>query len=717
VKLNGRGEQDVFADLVKLTASPGYVHAIAQICHRDNLIVYRQTLTVSDMEPMFDGNRLIRTEITTLIGLMMRQPLDLVLPSVHEIAGYVARTDELMEELHGAIARPMYEATLSNLQDVGKTEDVWRGQSMREPIFYGGESAYSFQYRDLIPEKYCADEPWLIENVGFSICQAQKIARAMCELMDERATLMFITAKETSTQPDTWLPTFEYTPFEISSRSAVEIEVVNAFLKTLTLTSDNAGFRCIGDYNSVAGTPLLPTGRGTVLLFQHYAVYEALYESPFFWMWADESYRAAAMRHRGAFTERYAAQRLRTVFGTANVHENINLHQGKDIVGEVDVLVVFGDRILVVQAKAKKLTLEARNGNDGQLRTDFAAAIQKSYDQAWQCASAIVVGGHRAVNGTGKEIPLPRTVKEVYLVSVVSEHYPALAFQARQYLKYRTTSVIRAPFVMDVFLLDAMTEMLATPLRLLHYMRMRVAVVEQVTLSHELNALAFHLSRNVLNDEKYNTIMLDDSISVELETAMTVRRDGRPGERTPAGILTRMNGTLYERLISQIEKRADPATLELGFDLLSMSENSCQNVHRALEIIAKKAQTDGKRHDVTLAGEGSNAGICLHCNPVPSQEAVSVLTMHCEKRKYAQRARSWFGVSISSTCDVQFGVTLDFPWSQSEAMDQLTSGMAPGESVVSGLARLARKARPQKIGRNDSCSCGSGKKFKKCCGP
>jgi SEC-C motif len=713
--LNGRSEEEVFADLVTLTRSPVYVHAMAQICHRDNFTVYRDTLKPSDMERMFDGNRLIRTEVTTLIGLMMRQPLDLVLPSVHDIALYVARTDELMEELHGAIARPMYEATLSNLRDVGKSEDVWRGETMREPIFYGSESAYSFQYRDLLPEKYGADEPWLIENVGFSIDQAQKIARAMCDLMDERATQMFITTKETNTQPETWLPTFEYTPFEISSRSEVAIEVVDAFLKACTLTSDNAGFRCIGDYNAVAGTPLLPTGRGTVLLFQHNAIYEALYESPFFWMRADESYRATAMRHRGAFTERYAAQRLRTVFGTANVHENINLQQGKDIVGEVDVLVVFGDRIIVVQAKAKKLTLEARKGNDGQLRTDFAAAIQKSYDQAWQCASAIVSGGHRAVTGTGEEIPFPGAVKEVYLVSVVSEHYPALAFQARQYLKYQTTDVIRAPFVMDVFLLDAMTEMLATPLRLLHYMRMRVAVVEQVTLSHELNALAFHLSRNVLHDEKYNMVMLDDSISVELETAMTVRRDGRPGERTPTGILTRMTGTLYERLISQIEQRGDPATLELGFDLLSMSENSCQNVHRALEIIAKKAQTDGKRHDVTLAGEGSSTGICLHCNPVPSQEAVAVLRMHCEKRKYAQRARSWFGVSISSAGDVQFGVTLDFPWSQSEEMDQLTRGMARGESVVTGLARLARMTRPQKIGRNDSCPCGSGKKFKKCC--
>jgi uncharacterized protein YecA (UPF0149 family) len=39
----------------------------------------------------------------------------------------------------------------------------------------------------------------------------------------------------------------------------------------------------------------------------------------------------------------------------------------------------------------------------------------------------------------------------------------------------------------------------------------------------------------------------------------------------------------------------------------------------------------------------------------------------------------------------------------------------PIEEVSSGIgATLTRKT--EKIGRNDSCPCGSGKKYKKCCG-
>ncbi|ARQ09125.1 hypothetical protein NXC12_CH01046 [Rhizobium etli] len=56
-------------------------------------------------------------------------------------------------------------------------------------------------------------------------------------------------------------------------------------------------------------------------------------------------------------------------------------------------------------------------------------------------------------------------------MAIVTDHYPALAFQARQLLKYKTTEQIFTPLVIDVFALDAITEMLEMPLRLLSYQR------------------------------------------------------------------------------------------------------------------------------------------------------------------------------------------------------------------------------------------------------
>ncbi|MGF6391878.1 YecA family protein [Pseudomonas plecoglossicida] len=711
-----RTESEVFADLVELAASPGYVYAIAFICHRDNLVVYLGELSPDNMAPLFSSERLMRTEITTLLGLMVRKTLDLKVPTVEALSGLVARTDALMLELHHALSHPMFSAMREQAMGGSDKEAAWDGMSMREPIFYGTESAYSFQYRDLLPAKYGADDSWLIEKMGFSISQAQLVARTMCSLMDERSSAAFSSSKMPKVDPHLLLEAFEYSAELVANSSGLDLKVVEAVFRALTLNDGNLQFQALGDFNAVAATPLLPTARGTVLVFQHYALYEALYESPFFWMWADKPYRPKAMKNRGAFAEQFAAERLTAVFGKVNVHPNVNFYKGedKDVAGEADVLVAFGDRVIVVQAKSKKLTLEARKGNDGKLKSDFAAAIQDSYDQGWSCANIIVGGGYRLEDDQGKEVKLPATVKEIYLFNMVSEHYPALAFQSSQYLNYQTTDVIKAPFVMDVFLLDTIAEMLTSPLRFLNYIRLRIASAGKVGLSHELTALGCHLKQNVWLEDEVSYVSIDDSYAIDLDTAMTVRREGHPGECTPKGILTKLIGTRYEQVISQIEAEASPATLELGFQLLAMNEDAAFNVHRGLEAITRMTREDGRGHDFTISAEGSSAGVCFHSNIEASPEAMQRLQYHCHKRKYLQQSDTWFGLAVGGNCDIQFGVALEFPWKESEVMNELTKG-AQAPEPISSLKSLIQQAHDRKVGRNDPCPCRSGKKYKKCC--
>ncbi|WP_053069145.1 hypothetical protein [Francisella orientalis] len=111
-----------------------------------------------------------------------------------------------------------------------------------------------------------------------------------------------------------------------------------------------------------------------------------MYESPFYWFNQDKEYLPIATKNRGLFTENISAEILAKIFGENNVYQNINIYNGKD---KVDVLVVFFNRAIVLQAKSKKLTLEARKGNDKLLADDFKKAIQDSYNQGYECANFI----------------------------------------------------------------------------------------------------------------------------------------------------------------------------------------------------------------------------------------------------------------------------------------------------------------------------------------
>src|SRR5206468_734745 len=142
--------------------------------------------------------------------------------------------------------------------------------------------------------------------------------------------------------------------------------------------------------NVANALPLLPTGNEQFILFHIYSLVEALYEAPFYWMCADAVYIATAMRYRGQFTEDFSRERLELVFGKDKVHSNVDIYESKGKrVGEIDVLVIFGNRAIVLQAKSKRLTLEARRGNDGQIKDDFKKSIQDSYDQGYRCAKLL----------------------------------------------------------------------------------------------------------------------------------------------------------------------------------------------------------------------------------------------------------------------------------------------------------------------------------------
>ncbi|WP_149215883.1 hypothetical protein [Francisella orientalis] len=106
----------------------------------------------------------------------------------------------------------------------------------------------------------------------------------------------------------------------------------------------------------------------------------------------------------------------------------------------------------------------------------------------------------------------------------MSEHYPSLIFQSRQFLNYEKSSVIRPPFVMDVFLLDVMAEMLANPLYFLSYINKRTSYIEEFLSSSEITILSFHLKNNLYLEDDINLVALDESIVYDLDSALYVRK-------------------------------------------------------------------------------------------------------------------------------------------------------------------------------------------------
>jgi hypothetical protein len=303
-----------------------------------------------------------------------------------------------------------------------------------------------------------------------------------------------------------------------------------------------------------------------------------------------------------------------------------------------------------------------------------------------------------------------------YLDLAERKYAAALSFQARQFLQTQNIDRVQAPLVVDVFTIDAMTEMLRSPLQFLSYVNRRANYAEQLMASQELTILGYHLTKNLWVQPDVNLMHLGDDFSAGLDIAMVVRRAGVQGPATPDGVLTRFGKTTVGRIVKEIEARPDPATIDLGFLLLAMSEQAVTEMSRAVDRLAARTRADGKVHDATFAfKEGS--GITFHCTDEPARMAGPRLESYCALRKYREKAAEWFGLCMSSSGpDVRFGVSLVFPWIQDENMDEKTKSMQAPIPIDQALEALMRgRNRAKKIGRNDPCPCGSGRKFKKCC--
>jgi hypothetical protein len=87
-----RSEADVLSDLAAICRSDGYVHALAYLCFRDSVVRYTGEMRPKDMLPIFSNDRLIRTEISTLVGLMIQGDMNWTMPSPDIVQEQLDRT-------------------------------------------------------------------------------------------------------------------------------------------------------------------------------------------------------------------------------------------------------------------------------------------------------------------------------------------------------------------------------------------------------------------------------------------------------------------------------------------------------------------------------------------------------------------------------------------------------------------------------------------------
>ena len=675
-----RPEGEIFGELERLCTSPGYVFAFAYISLVNNLVTYQASLRPDDLLPSYSHERLIRTELSALFGLMVRGPISFEFQGEETTLAYVEKSASLLAELHRSIESPMRAKFIAAMKDRAQEQDFFTaGEFLREAMFYGAESAYLFQYTELSLEKYRADNSWLVKNKRFSIEDAHAIVTAILDLLP-RNILAVLKSSDVRKSNRFAFDCLSLEPEQIATQSKRSREIVDAVLVAFSVTTDerNVGFTSVSDFNIVNAAPILRDQGGRVFVFHPMSLGEALYESPFFWMTQDKEYfYKTAQKNRGDFVEAFCVRCFKRVFCLDRINTNIELQDAKgNVIGEIDVLVQYGDRALIIQAKSKRLTVAARKGIDDKIKEDFQKGVQNAYDQGFDCAQLVLSGKCTLVKRDGATLTPRVEIRHVYILCVLSDHYPALAFQARNMIALKSREGVESPFVMDLFFLDEASEMLASPLYFLSYVDRRTSYYDRVSASHEHILLAYHLKKNLWLEKSTDFMHLTDDVGVELDIAMLAKRAGERGNKNPPGILTRMRGTMVARILKLIDQSDDPVTIELGLMLLTLGGDSIQQTSDGIERVINRARRDGALHDFSMSLKDNAGGITVHCSNLPPAEGLKRLLSHCLKRKYLAQTDSWFGVWLGpGRFEIRADLSLRYKWEKdADLLEAINSG-------------------------------------------
>lgn len=717
-----RTEQEVFADLESLCKEDGFIYAYSILCTRDNFMIKKLgDESLDSIQKWYSPERLIRNELNTLQGLMIKRKQELDPIDTDRIMIQVARADSLLKEIHDSMT--------FHPENMKLMVDSWgRGESfsdsllqnpnmLRETIFYSSESAYDFQYKEFAKLKFFHDKEWLSRNKGFDAEEAVLIVDSLIEIT--KYNIENLHSKKMC--PSSMLDIYKIDIDALASKTNLSNEKISSFINTMTSIKENVNFKCISDMNESKITPIVKIG-SNYYLFHHYTLLEAIYESPMFWIRdEDKKYLKTAEKNRGTYTEDLTKSILIKIFGEDNVYSNIDIFdekKSKTKIGEIDLLVIFGGKALIFQAKSKALTLQARRGNIDILKSDFFKGIQKAYNQAVECSVALHKGAVILKDENGNKIDLKTRLTRFYPITITSEYYPAITFQSNQFLK-RTSdySYINEPFVMDVFFLDILSEFLDSPLYFISYIDRRSNYFDTFIASSEYPILSHHLKTNLWLDGEYSVGFLDESLAADLDDAILARRSDWQGKKTPTGILTKYQNTFFEKIIKAIETKDYEKSVDFGLSLLKLSEKAINDFNLSIKTLVNRTKQDNKTHDFSLFFEkfGLTCHVANITNKAEFEEASIRLQYHIDVKKYIKKSKFWYGILINASNNEAILISMmDFEWKKDlEFEKNIPQELAENKQSIN--IKDFRKEINKKIGRNDPCICGSGKKYKKCC--
>jgi hypothetical protein len=383
---------------------------------------------------------------------------------------------------------------------------------------------------------------------------------------------------------------------------------------------------------------------------------------------------------------------------------------------ETDAIIVFDDVVLVIESKAGALSYRAARGDTDRVERDFASLVNEAFVQASRTV-AYIRENDRAVfeDQRGNEILVVNgnLIRRVYLVNVVRDAMDpfAVALAEARRKGLLSDEITDWPWTVFINDLQIVTGLLDTPAQFLTYLEHRQRFNEQLEwmfMQDEMDLLHYFLKTGFLLEREEFGPMAMVSWQADMNDFNQYFEAPALGE-DPGPKPELQMPPVTMSLVRGCEKSRVQGRMRVAVRLMTVDKAHQREIQHFLPTAMERVASRGRpqRCQFFVGGEGLSCWFCDRWD----LEIAENLRFDDRILKYDRKAGKWttaiFVLSDEGPILQDIG-RHHYPWRPNAEMETI--------SAAARQERLAERSPAQRVGRNNPCPCGSGKKFKKCCG-
>lgn len=428
----------------------------------------------------------------------------------------------------------------------------------------------------------------------------------------------------------------------------------------------------------------------------------------------DENYFSEYYLKRGrdSYLENKAVEYFQDIFPQATIYQNLKYRINSDEF-ETDIIVEFDRNLLIIEAKANALKLSSKRGSLVAIQNDTKKILRKSYNQALRTRNYIQSKDvAKFYSKNCNEITISKNNYEnIFLINVTLEKLDFLATELDDMKVFGLNK--SDDWFWSVYLNDLriISELVEFPTEFLLYLDRRLQVIEhQFYSSDELDYFMFFLEQG-LYFESEDLLGINKFVPYGYTDKLDRYYFFKEGSVSSGEKPTLDISEDYRDLILAIESTGKEYFSIVSTLLLNLSEESRVDILDNLNKINEQLKLDKQSHNFTIPIPGLNIGFTFCIGNSDDYFSNDELEKYCRTKMEQLQVDSW--VVIKFIKDINFE-ELDF--------DIYFSVDSNKKIVAEDLEKFKMNkidkyfSKHNKIGRNEPCPCGSGKKYKKCCG-